>query len=753
MPTPTIGLVAPASKSWLGVARELLMGTAVLPVQTIPLLKNSFQPEDTPKWLHDEAIRGSMALVFNDIQGVEDATFSYGGPAFLDVEGYFLDNLFGDKSDTATTTGTTTTLTAQGTIGATSLSVSGTAGFTAGQYAVVGTGSTSEIVGTIGLAASTINFSPTPLRFTHANGSTIAAVNAATGGPFCVDESTEILTADGWKTWKHLHPGDSVLTYNHGTGTAEWQDVQEVCVFPAGPREMVSMEGRGHSSLTTPNHRWPVVTRSGYRRWRTTETIALADRIPVGAFCSDLPDEAKYTDAFVELVAWFFTEGTIRENSTAVRICQSHKNAENIARIDAALRVFGPPADTLGQGSPVPRWRRRTETRAGAAPVERFSLNAAAGKFLLDVAPGKVVSREFLRSLTQAQLDLFIKASMLADNAGPTRLSQANRERAEAFQFAAVLAGYPTSLLERRVGGTGPYAGTPMWQVTLQRRRFVTPAMAAYETKRLGSNGWKNERVTYDGVVWCPRTPNQTWYARRNGTCYFTGNTHTWNIYNASSGQPPTHTFTDYTSLTSTVGARAYVGACVGVIDITGNSEQLLEFKMTGSSWVSAPAASTPTNTVSTVIPVPNWRSTVSVGGTEIFDVGEWSVSLKRTLQVYWTDQGTTQNPYIIARGPLDATGMLNYTVPTDESPLTQMLNNTQPNLSINIGNGVSGAGTLGMTIAATVCAFEKAKPERSQVLIGYQDDWQAVANSSNSGGSGGLGPITVVLNNNVPTY
>src|SRR5271170_4740024 len=102
MPVPTISLVAPASKSWLGVGRELSLGTAVLPVQTIPLLKNSFQPEDTPKWLHDEALRGSMAMVFNDIQGVEDSTFSYGGPAFLDVEGFFLDNLFGDLSSTAT---------------------------------------------------------------------------------------------------------------------------------------------------------------------------------------------------------------------------------------------------------------------------------------------------------------------------------------------------------------------------------------------------------------------------------------------------------------------------------------------------------------------------------------------------------------------------------------------------------------------------------------------------------------------------
>jgi hypothetical protein len=229
--------------------------------------------------------------------------------------------------------------------------------------------------------------------------------------------------------------------------------------------------------------------------------------------------------------------------------------------------------------------------------------------------------------------------------------------------------------------------------------------------------------------------------------------THTWNILNNSSGQPPTHTFTDFTNLTANVGARAYTGACVGVVDITGNSEQLLEMKMTGDAWVSAPATQTPVNVVSTAIPVPNWRSTVTVGGTQVFSVGEWSVSIKRTLQIYWTDQGTTQNPYIIARGPLDATGTLNYTVPTDESPLLNMLNNTQGSLSINIGNGISGAGTLGMTIACGSTAFEKSKPSRSEVLIGYQNDWQAVANSSNSGGSGGLGPLTVTVVNNIPTY
>lgn len=417
MPVPSIALVAPASKSWLGIGRETSLGTAVLPTQTIPLLKNSYQPEDTYKWLHDEAIRGSMAMVFNDIQGVGDSTFSYGGPAFLDVEGFFLDNLFGDLSSTATGYGTTATVTSALAIGGTSAPLSGTTGFNSGYYLAIDqpyTGLT-EIVGPIVYSGTTPTFSGTPLRFPHASGGTVRAVNSGTAGPYV----------------------------------------------------------------------------------------------------------------------------------------------------------------------------------------------------------------------------------------------------------------------------------------------------------------------------------------------------HTWNILNNSSGQPPTHTLTDYTSLTATVGARAYVGACVGVIDITGNSEQLLEFKMTGNAWVSGTAASVPTNTVSTAIPVPNWRSTVTVGGTQVFDVGEWSISLKRTLQVYWTDQGTDQNPYIIARGPLDATGSINYTVPTDESPLLQMLNNTQPTVQFAINNGQAGTSTsyLALNIATQVAAFEKAKPSRSEVLIGYGDDFQAVANSTNSGGSGGLGPVTVSLTNNVVTY
>src|ERR1700733_13230608 len=99
MPTTYGGpSVAPSTRSALGVAREMAAGSALLPTNTVPQGQRQYDPEDTPKFLPDEAIRGSMAMRYNNILGPEDATFSFGGPVFLDTYGFFLDNAFGDLS-------------------------------------------------------------------------------------------------------------------------------------------------------------------------------------------------------------------------------------------------------------------------------------------------------------------------------------------------------------------------------------------------------------------------------------------------------------------------------------------------------------------------------------------------------------------------------------------------------------------------------------------------------------------------------
>lgn len=337
---------------------------------------------------------------------------------------------------------------------------------------------------------------------------------------FCVDEKTQALSQRGWLSYTELTTQDRVLTLNHETGRSEWQTVQAVNVFPVQGQEMVLMEHRDHSSLTTPSHRWPVERRSyrggvrmpDQRVWATTETLKRRDFVPVAVPCSDLPTEPVHPDALVELVAWVYTEGHIRKlrngsPGTAVNIAQNEGSGKK--RVAEALFDFfgeeSPFFPRLGGGGDfVPRWR---SDKSG------FKLNTVAGALLLAHAPGKVPSHEFLLSLTAAQLYLFIEVSMLADNNGSYHFSQKNPAHAEAFQFACTLAGFGTSLrvhskvdLDR--------AGNPyqMTAVTVRRRDFFGPAYA------------DKTSIQHTGYVWCPTTPNGSWLARREGTTYFTGN-------------------------------------------------------------------------------------------------------------------------------------------------------------------------------------------------------------------------------------
>jgi hypothetical protein len=227
--------------------------------------------------------------------------------------------------------------------------------------------------------------------------------------------------------------------------------------------------------------------------------------------------------------------------------------------------------------------------------------------------------------------------------------------------------------------------------------------------------------------------------------------THTWSILNSGTGQPPTHTLYDYSGLTSGGQARAYPSACASGLDFSGNTEQLLTYKVQGNSWLSTTAAA-PTLATAFVKPQAAWESTVSVGGSQIYSIGSWTWQAKRTLQVYWTAQNS-QTPYIIARGGLGVTLGLNYTVPTDETALTNMLTAGPLAVSIVTSNGLSGANLQSLTLQTTTAQFVKSKISRSNVLVGYDDSAEAVANTTDAGGSGGIAPAKVILTNATPCY
>jgi hypothetical protein len=400
---------------------------------------------------------------------------------------------------------------------------------------------------------------------------------------WCVDDATEILTRSGWVTHDRLAPGDEVLTLNHDTGLSEWQPVGSVNRWDVTDLEMVSIEGRYHSSLTTPNHRWPVLrgsrVASRERVFATSDSLAANDFLITGAPCADLPTQAKYDDAFVELMAWYFTEGTCarRRGRTTPRVCiyqSDTANPDNVARIRRALTaLYGPPTDgplDSGGRRATDETLRRRETEAalraegrtvaeiaatvgvsktqvykdlrivdGAlAPRERitaprwtmttreggmtvFRLNAVAGAPFTEIATDRVVPFTFVQDLTATQLDLFIDTAIRGDGhlmGGRTRLlGQKDPRMLAAFEHAAILSGRSVT---NRANETNGFRRHNAHFVSVRDRTVFRPSKS--QPSRPNNNF---SEQTYTGVIWCPTTPNQTWLARRAGSVYFTGNT------------------------------------------------------------------------------------------------------------------------------------------------------------------------------------------------------------------------------------
>ncbi len=178
-----------------------------------------------------------------------------------------------------------------------------------------------------------------------------------------------------------------------------------------------------------------------------------------------------------------------------------------------------------------------------------------------------------------------------------------------------------------------------------------------------------------------------------------------------------------------------------------------------GDSWISNIAATAPTLNVTNTRPIPNWAANITVLGSTVTTVGEFSFGFKRTTQVYWTIQGT-QQPFVIARGPLNLDGTVQWDPTQNEQPLDIMLLNAQgstakPGMTISLSKAsIPNSGTpFSMIFQCTQVANVKSKIMRSKALIGFQNSFEAIGNLTDIGGSGGLGPGTLTLVNATPTY
>lgn len=231
---------------------------------------------------------------------------------------------------------------------------------------------------------------------------------------------------------------------------------------------------------------------------------------------------------------------------------------------------------------------------------------------------------------------------------------------------------------------------------------------------------------------------------------------HSFGLLNSGSGQPVTHTVTDYTGITASTGARAYPWFCMTDVTLTWNAEQLWMWEGKAVGMIGQAAAAAPIPSLSGLAqPIPSWRAQIGIGGpatgaTLLPNISDFEVTLSRVVAPKNTADGTA-DPYTFARGVVSVTGKFT-AVAKDEQPLLNMLGNVQPQLQVVMSNGGSGSGLVSLQLDIAKGAYKTSKLTYPDVFQ-YDVEFDAVANTTNVGASAGYGPATVTLQNAVTTY
>lgn len=209
----------------------------------------------------------------------------------------------------------------------------------------------------------------------------------------------------------------------------------------------------------------------------------------------------------------------------------TQKNEKYVETISHHLEnLLGPDVDSFKGNELNPVWRKIVDSGG----IYRFILNQPATEMLSVHARGngKVISDEFVDSLTLGQLELLVYSFLCGDGHQTGQNSytvyQKDHGALNPIERACIFLGWCVATRD-----------SFSYFKVIPRSRLIRPSMLGKidiqdgkelrvtKTESIAPlNNSKDRRVIkeYTGTVWCPQTQDGTWLARRNGTVYYTGN-------------------------------------------------------------------------------------------------------------------------------------------------------------------------------------------------------------------------------------
>jgi hypothetical protein len=337
---------------------------------------------------------------------------------------------------------------------------------------------------------------------------------------YCVDDQTEALTKRGWLNIDEINEDDYIMSYNNGQ--MSWSSIKSIYRGNFNGK-LFKLTNRNVDMLITPNHK--LVTTNGLKE---VELLTETDRLILMGKEETSVTEKIYSDAFVELAGWIFTEGTydiVKSKNFLKGISIYQNEGINAQRIRNSITGLG-----------FKLYERPISEKCISFSFPRKDANQFYSLF-----PEKMPTMEFICSLTADQRKLLIDTMIEGDGwyRGKNRsYTQKNSKHLDIFEALCAMSGIRTKRgLFKEIISFGKL--TNCYEVHLySQRNNITRVenINMHGAKRTGvgtksvGKGKKyhpNEpTINYKGRVWCPETEFGCFLARRNNHIYLTGNTY-----------------------------------------------------------------------------------------------------------------------------------------------------------------------------------------------------------------------------------
>lgn len=233
-------------------------------------------------------------------------------------------------------------------------------------------------------------------------------------------------------------------------------------------------------------------------------------------------------------------------------------------------------------------------------------------------------------------------------------------------------------------------------------------------------------------------------YSQASGAAVTPLNKHVFSLLNnqGTGNQPPSYSLADYDGDIW----RQLTASQLDELTIKGNASGLVDYTCT---WFANPATTptSPTASYSSVPAVPGWTSAVLIGGTQLTQVEDWEIDLKRGVKPIPALTGN-QEYYSYFAGPLEATGKLTFVEQANSPFLADFLAGTKQSLDITVFDTTDGAA---LNLHCSSMIYTTGELDRSKEWVEVMVDCQLLPTATDAT-AGGVSPIRATVANSVTT-